>query len=206
MDGRPHWSGSFKFKGPQGGLFPEAPTGESQPAKEFAGLSVWQPHTKVNTQRVKRVLSLGGLFWGASGSLPPSLGSFLWGFPFSALKVPRDDRGRTRMGTNRRTGQRQVPHSALYSASSTVRSLLSVHTLLRVSSSRTRSSSRSSPLCWSVFCSLQWWRQSATLPQTVAPVIVLGLFDHCASVSGALEASSKKHDRMRARHFGFEES
>ena len=81
--GRPHWSGSFKFKGPQGGLFPEAPPGESQPAKEFAGLSVWQPHTKVNTQRGKRVLSLGGLFCGASGARPPSLGCFLWGFPFS---------------------------------------------------------------------------------------------------------------------------
>ena len=44
--------------GPKGGLFPEAPPGESQPAKEFAGLSVWQPHTKVTTQRGKRVLSL----------------------------------------------------------------------------------------------------------------------------------------------------
>ena len=50
------------------------------------------------------------------------------------------------------------------------------------------------------------WRHSATLPQTVAPVIVLGLFDHCAGGSGVLEACSKKHDRMRARHFGFEES
>ena len=80
--GRPHWSGSFKFKGPQGGLFPEAPPGESEPAKEFAGLSVWQPHTKVNTQRGKRVLSLGGLFCGASGARPPSLSCFLWGFPF----------------------------------------------------------------------------------------------------------------------------
>ena len=45
--------------------------------------------------------------------------------------------------------RRHVSHGALYKASSTVRSLLSVHTLLRVSSSRTRSSSRSSPLCWS---------------------------------------------------------
>ena len=45
--------------------------------------------------------------------------------------------------------KRQVSHSVLHSASSTVRSLLSVHTLLRVSSSRTSSSSRSSPLCWS---------------------------------------------------------
>ena len=65
--GRPHWSGSFKFKGPQGGLFPEAPPGESQPAKEFAGLSVWQP----------RVLSLGGLYVvPLAPSLPPSVISF----------------------------------------------------------------------------------------------------------------------------------
>ena len=53
---------------------------------------MWQPHTKVNTQRVKRVLSLGGLFCGASGARPPSLGCFLWGFSlYLALKVPRDD-------------------------------------------------------------------------------------------------------------------
>ena len=45
---------------------------------------MWQPHTKVNTQRGKRVLSLGGLFCGASGARPPSLGCFLVGvFPFS---------------------------------------------------------------------------------------------------------------------------
>ena len=103
--GLPHWSGSFKFKGPQGGLFLEAPPGEGRaqavdqvpreasslkllrekvnPQKEFAGLSVWQPHTKVNTQRGKRVLSLGGLFCGASWR-PPSLpGLFPLGFHFS---------------------------------------------------------------------------------------------------------------------------
>ena len=50
---------------------------------------MWQPHAKVNTQKEKRVLSLGGLFCGAR---PPSLSGFLWGFSlFSALKVPRDD-------------------------------------------------------------------------------------------------------------------
>ena len=53
---------------------------------------MWQPHTKVNTQRGKRVLSLGGLFCGASGARPPSLGCFLWGFSlFLALEVPSGD-------------------------------------------------------------------------------------------------------------------
>ena len=169
-------------------------------------LGVATPHKGEHTKGETGLESCWTLTWCLWR--PPSLPElFPLGFSlFSALKVPRDDRGTSRTGTNPRTGKRQVPHSALYSASSTVRSLLSVHTLLRVSSSRTRSSSRSSPLCWSVFCSLQWWRQSATLPQTVAPVIVLGLFDHCAGLSGALEAYAKKHDRMRARHFGFEES
>ena len=50
---------------------------------------MWQPHAKVNTQKGKRVLSLGGLFCGAR---PPSLSGFLWGFSlFSALEVPRGD-------------------------------------------------------------------------------------------------------------------
>ena len=200
--GRPHWSGSFKFKGPQGGLFPEAPPRESQPAKEFAGLSVWQP----------RVLSLGGLY--VVPLAPPSLGYFLWGFPFSALDVPRGNHtlkdSQQSVVHHERAPSQELERDRYPTARCTKpaahSALLSVHTLLRVSSSRTRSSSRSSFLCWSVFCSLLWWRQSATLPQTVAPVIVLGLFDHCAGGSGALEAYSKKHDRMRARHFGFEES
>ena len=83
---------------------------------------------------------------------------FLQGFSFlSALEVPRGDHTlkdsqQTVVHHERAPSQeperRQVSHGALYKASSTVRSLLSAHTLLRVSSSRTRSSSRSSPL-WS---------------------------------------------------------
>ena len=86
------------------------------------------------------------------------MGSFLWGFPFSALDVPRGDHFlkdsqqsvvHHERAPSQELERRQVSHGALYKASSTVRSLLSVHTLLRVSSLRTRSSSHSSPLCWS---------------------------------------------------------
>ena len=41
------------------------------------------PHKGEHTKGGKRVLSLGGLFCGASGARPPSLSCFLWGFPFS---------------------------------------------------------------------------------------------------------------------------
>ena len=55
--------------------------------REFAGLSVWQPHEKVNTQKGET-----GFEWGAPGARPPSLSGNFWGFPlFSALQVPRDD-------------------------------------------------------------------------------------------------------------------
>ena len=56
------------------------------------------------------------------------------------------------------------------------------------------------------FGSLHLWGQSVTLPQTVAPVITLDLFDHCAGGTGLLEARNGKDDRMRARHFGFDVS
>ena len=152
---------------------------------------MWQPHTKVNTQRGKRVLSLGGLFCGASGARPPSLGCFLWGFPFSALKVPRGDHTLQDLqqsvvhherAPSQELERSEVSHGALYKASSTVRSLLSVHSLLRVSSSRTRSSSRSSPLGWSVFCShggdnprpcLRLWRRLSCWAFLITAPVVL---------------------------------
>ena len=90
---------------------------------------------------------------------PPSLSGFLWGVHlFSALDGPRGDHTledsqqsvvHHERAPSQELERRQVSHNALYKASSTVRSLLSVHTLLQVSSSRTRSSSRSSPMCWS---------------------------------------------------------
>ena len=134
--GRPHWSVSLSFQRaptPEMERSPGRPLPSAASCRltrptsrgEFAGLSVWQPHTNVNTQRGKRVLSLGGLFCGASGARPPSLGSFLWGFPFSALDVPRGDHTlkdsqqsvvHHETGTIPRTRKRQVSHSALYSA------------------------------------------------------------------------------------------
>ena len=53
--GWPHWSGSFKFKGPQGGLFPEAPPGEGraqavdQVPREASSLKLLRE--KVNPQK-----------------------------------------------------------------------------------------------------------------------------------------------------------
>ena len=89
--------------------------------------------------------------------LAPALSElFPLGFPFSALEVPRGDHTlkdsqqsvvHHERAPSQQLERRQVSHGALHNASSTVRSLLSVHTLRRVSSSRTRSSSRSSLLC-----------------------------------------------------------
>ena len=95
---------SFKFNGhqPQNWkLSPERPLPLAVSCRltwltsrrEFTGLSVWQPsHKGEHTNGRNGFLSLGGLFWGASGARPPSLSGFLWGFSlFSALNVPRDD-------------------------------------------------------------------------------------------------------------------
>ena len=74
------------FEGPQGGLFPEASPGEGQaqavrkstdfPQRVCRTLGVATSHKGEHT-REKRVLSLGGLFCGASApSLPPWVVSF----------------------------------------------------------------------------------------------------------------------------------
>ena len=74
---------------------------------------------------MKRVLSLGGLFCGASGALPPSLPDLfpLGGSLFSALEVPRGEhtlkglaavRGPSRTGTIPSSGNRTgIPQRAV---------------------------------------------------------------------------------------------
>ena len=85
-----------------------------KPVRELAGLSMWQPHTKVNTQKGETGFES---WWTLLVPLAPALPS--WGVSFgvslfSALEVPRGDhtlegraavRGPSRTGTNPRTGK-----------------------------------------------------------------------------------------------------
>ena len=81
--GRPHWRGSFNFHGHQPRNWQRSP-GRPLPSavscrltrltsrREFAGLSVWQPHAKVNRQKGETVF---GSWWTLLWCLwrPPSL-------------------------------------------------------------------------------------------------------------------------------------
>ena len=94
--GRPHWSGSFKFRGHQPqNWWSVAPGPRAErwlkSAREFAGLSMWQLHTKANTQKAETGFEF---WWTLLWCLwhPPSLLElFPLGLPFSALNVQRGD-------------------------------------------------------------------------------------------------------------------
>ena len=100
---------------------------------------MWQPHTKVNTQRGKTVSeSWWTLLWCLWR--PPTLpGLFPLGFSlFSALKVPRDDHTSKDSQQSVVHHERAPPQELEEDRYPMSRCTVPVHTLLRVTSSRTR--------------------------------------------------------------------